>query len=110
MPKSTVPPRYHKLNAGQKAMLAEKGVTEKDYDKYRSRQVKSERKQVMDDQDTEIASFDKEIRKLMKTTPKLNKGGVVGKKAYMMAGGMANKRKHMYPGGGYVTDKLKGKY
>ena len=46
----------------------------------------------------------------MKTTPKLNKGGVVGKKAYMMAGGMANKRKHMYPGGGYVTDKLKGKY
>tara|TARA_R110002012_G_scaffold36724_1_gene103665 strand:+ start:2591 stop:2980 length:390 start_codon:yes stop_codon:yes gene_type:complete len=32
------------------------------------------------------------------------------KKASMMAGGMANKRKHMYPGGGYVTDKLKGKY
>jgi len=31
------------------------------------------------------------------------------KKASMMSGGMANKRNHMYPGGGYVTDKLKGK-
>lgn len=31
------------------------------------------------------------------------------KKASMMSGGMANKRNHMYAGGGYVSDKLKGK-
>jgi hypothetical protein len=35
--------------------------------------------------------------------------GSTNKKASMMSGGMANKRNHMYPGGGHVTDKRKGK-
>ena len=101
------PQRYHKLTAGQKAQLTEQGVTEKKYDAYRSRQMASNRQTRLEEQDLELVSFDNEIRKLMQTTPKLNKGGSI--KAYMMSGGMANKRTHMYPGGGYVTDKLKGK-
>ena len=101
------PKRYHKLCASQKARLTENGVTEKAYDKYRSRQMASNRQTRLEEQDLELISFDNEIKKLMQTTPKLNKGGSI--KAYMMSGGMANKRNHMYPGGGYVSDKLKGK-
>ena len=39
-----------------------------------------------------------------KTAKKMNMGGMMLKKPEMMYGGMAGKKKHMYAGGGSVTD------
>ena len=126
--KETPFPPWEELSAKDKRELAkefkQKSITKKEYDAFR-RMLGTQKEE------------EKEYKSLM-PTPGLDaaKGGVVkskkkksskskkpnalavtiiiptgstNKKASMMSGGMANKRNHMYPGGGYVTDKLKGK-
>lgn len=50
----------------------------------------------------------RDAKKTMKTRPtQKSKGGAV-KKPAMAYGGMANKKQHMYSGGGQVKDNMKG--
>jgi hypothetical protein len=126
--KETPFPPWEELSAKDKQAIAkefkQKSITKKEYDAFR---------RMLGTQEEE----EKEYKSLM-PTPGLDaaKGGVVkskkkksskskkpnalavtiiiptgstNKKASMMSGGMANKRNHMYPGGGHVTDKRKGK-
>jgi hypothetical protein len=122
------PPLWEELTKKDKQAIAKEfgqpSITKKEYDAFRrmlgtQKEEEKEYKSLMPTpgRDAAKGGMIKSKKKKSSKSKKPNAlavtiiipTGSTNKKASMMSGGMANKRNHMYPGGGYVTDKLKGK-